>query len=256
MLERLMHRDPHKPRGLLAGLLESYPAYVAPFPGDPAKITEEQARANLDALLAQKQARLALIRAVLARFDIDFDAGLAAIEPDSFFKQIDRWAVATWPDIGGNDGQERLQHELRWLVRQRLRSAFPAVADQELISLKRWRSSDRAGADIFYSLLLDLSLALGEVAMRRRPEIYWGLDLTIRAEDDRAEYHVPVLRGVRVPDSKDDPSCEEAYALEPALFLSFADICTTVTPDMCEPTRYLRGMISDYAALRRHATRS
>ena len=31
-------------------------------------------------------------------------------------------AVATWPDVGGKDGRERLEHELRWFVRQRLRT--------------------------------------------------------------------------------------------------------------------------------------
>jgi hypothetical protein len=87
--------------------------------------------------------------------------------------------------------------------------------------------------------------------MRRRPEIYWGLDLSIRPGEDRIEYHVPVLRGVRVPDAGDDPSCEEAYALESALFRSFAQICTTVNPELSQPTRYLRGMISDYRAAAR-----
>jgi hypothetical protein len=77
------------------------------------------------------------------------------------------------------------------------------------------------------------------------------VDLTIRPEDDRVEYHVPVLRGVRVPDCDDDPAAEEAYALEESLFISFTDICTTIAPEMCEPTRYLRGMVSDYVPARR-----
>jgi hypothetical protein len=83
--------------------------------------------------------------------------------------------------------------------------------------------------------------------MRRRPEIYWGLDLSIRPEDDRVEFHVPVLRGVRVPDAE-DPACEEAYALEQALFDSFLNICTSIDPGMCEPTLYLRGMVNHYPA--------
>ena len=98
--------------------------------------------------------------------------------------------------------------------------------------------------------MLDLALALGEVAIRRRPEMYWGLDLTIRPQDDRVEYHVPVLRGVQVPDAA-DPSLEEAYALEHGLFVSFVNICTSIDPEMCEPTLYLRGMISGYPAVSR-----
>jgi hypothetical protein len=35
--------------------------------------------------------------------------------------------VATWPDVGGNDGREKLEHELRWFVRQRLRRTFPSA---------------------------------------------------------------------------------------------------------------------------------
>ena len=251
MLDRLIRRDPRNPRGPLAELLDSYPAYVAPFPGDPATITDTQAQANLDALLAQKKERLGIVGRALAGFDIDLEAAFAAPDPNPFFDRFDRWAVQSWPSVGGNDGRERLEHELRWFVRHRLRQAFPSVTDDELISSKRWRRSDRAGADIFYSLLFDLSLALGEVALRRRPEIYWGLDLSIRAEEDRIEYHVPVLRGVRVSDAEDDPSSEEAYALESALFRSFAQICTTVNPELSQPTRYLRGMISDYRAVRR-----
>jgi hypothetical protein len=251
MLERLIRIDPRRPQGPLAELLRSYPAYEAPFPGDPNSITDAQARANLNAMLAQKSQRLAIIGPALQHFGIDFAAALAAPDPNLFFRQIDRWAIQTWPDIGGNDGQYRLRNELGWYVKYRLRKAFPAVAAEDLISLKRWQHSDRSGPDIFYSLLFDLALALGEVAIHRRPEIYWDVDLTIRREDDRVEYHMPVLRGVRVPYSDDDPSVEEAYALEESLFMSFTEICTTVAPETCEPTRYLRGMLSDYVTARR-----
>ena len=246
----MLDRVPRKPQGPLAELLESYPAYEAPFTGDPTTITDAQAQANLDALLARKLTRLTLIRGVLSRFAIDLDAGLAAPDPDPLFDQIDRWAVETWPTIGGSEGKERVEHELRWLMRQSLRRTFPAAKPLDILSAKRWRASDRAGPDIFYSLLFDLALALGEVAIRRRPEIYWGLDLTIRAEDDRVEYHVPVLRGVRVPNAA-DPAGEVAYALEQSLFDSFLNICTSIDPQMCEPTLYLRGMIRHYPAAER-----
>ena len=59
MLDRLIRRDPRNPRGPLAEVLDSYPAYVAPFPGDPYAITDTQAQANLDALLTQKKDRRA-----------------------------------------------------------------------------------------------------------------------------------------------------------------------------------------------------
>lgn len=230
MFERLIRREPPNPRGPLAELLEGYPAYVAPFPGDPASISNTQARANLDALLAQKSTRLGIIGAALGRFGIDLDRALAASDPNPFFDRIDAWALETWPTIGGSKLRQRRENEL--------------------VSLQRWRQSDRSGPDIFYSLLLDLALALGEVAIRRRPEMYWGLDLTIRPQDDRVEYHVPVLRGVQVPDAA-DPSLEEAYALEHGLFVSFVNICTSIDPEMCEPTLYLRGMISGYPAVSR-----
>jgi hypothetical protein len=35
-------------------------------------------------------------------------------------------------------------------------------------------------------------------------------------------------------------------------FELLVDICTSIAPEMCEPTRYLRGMVSDYVAARRH----
>jgi hypothetical protein len=250
MLERLISREPRSPQGPLADLLERYPPYVAPFPGDPATLSDEQARANLDALLAQKPMRLGIIGPALARFGIDLDGGLAAPDPNPFFDRIDRWAIETWPTIGGSELQQRREHELSWSVRRTLRRAFPAAGTAELVSFERWRRSDRTGPDIFYSLLLDLSLALGEVAIRRRPEMYWGLDLTIRPWDDRVEYHMPVLRGVQVPDAA-DPSLEEAYALEHGLFVSFVNICTSIDPEMSEPTLYLRGMISGYPAVSR-----
>ena len=236
--------------GPLAELLASYPAYVAPFPGDPTALTDAQARANLEAMLAQKPQRLHLIREALTRFDIDLEAGLAASDPNPFFDRIDRWAIETWPSIGGSEGKERVEHELRWFVRRGLRRAFSSATAPAILSTRRWRGSDRAGPDIFYSLLFDLALALGEVAIARRPEMYWGLDLTIRPEDDRVEYHVPMLRGVSVPDAE-DPSSDTPYALEQALFDSFVNICKSIDPQMCEPTFYLRGMIAHYPATQR-----
>ena len=43
-------------------------------------------------------------------------------------------AVATWPDVGGNDGRERLEHKLRWFVRQRLRRTFPSALGEHTVT--------------------------------------------------------------------------------------------------------------------------
>ena len=64
-----------------------------------------------------------------------------------------------------------------------------------------------------------------------------GLQRSATADDVRKAYR-------RLARKYHPDVSKEAYALEHGLFVSFVSICTSIDPEMCEPTLYLRGMIS------------
>jgi hypothetical protein len=175
-LDRLTRTD-HDHGGLsLARQLRDYPAYAAPHPGPAATLTPADAQRNLEHLLAHRDARLLTLGALLAPWDIDIAAPLAGADPKPLLDALHRWAGAQWPAL----------HD-------------PAVATRE-----RWLRSSRGGAEIVYSMLMDIALLLGELIVRRRASYRWAIDLDeVNGRDAMTSYLRPVLE---VPRSGDMPS--------------------------------------------------
>jgi hypothetical protein len=140
----LMGRDESrkaKPR------LHAYPAYTAPF---PTKVeTLEQAQANLDYLLANREQRLRVVTEFLGGAGVDVASGAAAENVEPLMLELHRWS----------------------------RREFPALFDPRIARREIWWASNRGGAEIVYSLLMDVALLCGELVIARRPEYSWSLNL-------------------------------------------------------------------------------
>jgi hypothetical protein len=145
-LDRLMRRAPASP---LAQQLRSYPPYVAPHGGPPQRWTAREAKENLEHLLQHREERLRVLGELLAHYRIDSAPALAGSPEGPLLEALHRWAGEHWP----------LLH------------------DPQLATRERWMQSSRTGAETVYSLLLDVSLLLGEVIVRRHPRFHWGVDL-------------------------------------------------------------------------------
>lgn len=135
------------PNGL-AQRLAHYPPYRAPHAGPPQCWSPAQARDNLDDLLAHRDERLAALAGLLREYGIDPAPALAGGDPLPLVDQLHEWAGATWPTLPPPDAQARA----------------------------RWLASSRDGADIPFSLALDVALLLGELIRRRDRRWTWALD--------------------------------------------------------------------------------
>jgi hypothetical protein len=135
-------------RTKLARRLSSYAPYQAPFPGDPLKLSVDQAQANLDYLLAHRAERLDRLGELLAHDSIDVRAGPVADDCKLLLDAVHGWAKAEWPDIH----------------------------DRKVASIKGWLASTRTGPEIVYSLVMDVAILLGELIVTRRPQFVWALD--------------------------------------------------------------------------------
>jgi hypothetical protein len=154
----------------LAQQLQSYPAYAAPHAGPPSGWTLEQAQRNLQYLLDHLEQRLAAIGSLLRCEGIDVQPALAGGDAAPLLLALQRWALEQWPSI-------RRPH---------------------LTSRDAWLRSTRAGDDIAYSMLMDLAILLGELIVRRRPTIGWGLDLDeVNGRDGMVSFLRPVLLAPR-----------------------------------------------------------
>ena len=154
----------------LAQQLRSYPAYAAPHAGPPSGWTLEQAQHNLRYLLEQREQRLATIGALLQHEGVDVQPALAGANAAPLLAALHRWALEQWPSI----------------------------RRPQLVSRDAWLRSTRAGDDIAYSMLMDVAILLGELIVRRRPTIGWGLDLDeVNGRDGMVSYLRPVLLAPR-----------------------------------------------------------
>jgi hypothetical protein len=154
----------------LARRLRSYPAYTAPHAGPPSGWTREQAQDNLQYLLDHRDQRLATLSALLQHEGIQVQPALAGGDAAALLAALQRWALEQWPLIR----KPHLTHRDAWL------------------------RSTRAGDDIAYSMLMDLAILLGELIVRRRPSIHWGLDLDeINGRDGMVSFMRPVLLAPR-----------------------------------------------------------
>jgi hypothetical protein len=175
-LDRLTRTRPDRGGVSLARQLRDYPAYAAPHAGPAATLTPPDAQRNLEYLLAQRDARLLALGNLLAPWGIDIAAPLAGADPRPLLDALHRWAGEQWPAL----------HE-------------PALATRE-----RWLRSSRGGAEIVYSMLMDLAILLGELIVRRRATYRWAIDLDeVNGRDAMTSYLRPVLE---VPRSGDMPS--------------------------------------------------
>ena len=136
----------------------------------PGSWTLEQAQRNLQYLLDQREQRLAAIGALLQGEAIDVQPVLAGGDAAPLLSALQRWALEQWPSI-------RRPH---------------------FSSRDTWLRSTRAGEDIAYSMLMDLAILLGELIVRRRPTIQWGLDLDeVNGRDGMVTFRRPVLLAPR-----------------------------------------------------------
>jgi hypothetical protein len=102
----------------------------------------------LERLLESRARRLARLKQRLASDGIDLDAGLAADRPEPLACTLDEWTYTRWQD----------------------------VADELLAEPEHWEARvwDDPAAPL-YTLILDIGVALGELAIRHRPTLAWGV---------------------------------------------------------------------------------
>ncbi|MGL5837265.1 MAG: hypothetical protein ACRCY3_02045 [Sphingorhabdus sp.] len=153
----------------LADRLVAYPAHVPPHPGNPLQLNDAQCDQNLADLLRQRDHRLECLAAFLRTHNIEIlsilDGGQAAVRS---FADIHAWL-------------------LNWLPKR----PFDIVSgDQEPNPpYDRFMASDRAGSDIFLSLLSDLALLEGEAIHRIDSRFAWEVNrwpehIDLSSEDD------------------------------------------------------------------------
>lgn len=156
-----------KPVGRLPALLRAYPPYCAPHVGPGASLTPQQASENLGYLLSNLPDRLACIASLLSEFDLHVPS--KGSDPYRFLDKLHRWTLREWPGI----------------------------ADDRLRSVDDWLHSERAGPEIVFSMLMDLSILLGEIVISRQNRFRWSLDLD-PSNRAMASYRRPVV--LKAPD--------------------------------------------------------
>jgi len=140
----------------LSARLAHYPAYRAPHGGLPASWTLAQANANFDHLMGEREHRLRILGELLRDYAIDIAGPLAGESYASTLDALHRWVNEAWP----------------------------ALHDRSLAKREVWLASSRSGREVVYSLVLDLSLFLGEIVVRRRAGYAWAVNLD---ETDRQD---------------------------------------------------------------------
>lgn len=158
---------PRQRSSRLTTLLTGYSAYSIPHPGAARRLKLAQCRDNLRYLLDHREQRLAAFADLLQNFAIDLRAGVAAADPRPLLDSLERWARAEWPGIH-----------------------IDGIGDP-----RRWADSDKAGADIALSMLMDTAIVLGEIVLRRRADFAWQLDLDPNDKQMPSYRRVVVMRG-------------------------------------------------------------
>ena len=124
--------------------------------------------AELEALLASRQRRLARLQARLGTSSIDLQQGA----PLDTLAAVDAWTATDWPRA----------MRRRW-------------ADPVVDPLADW---PRAGGlqAVAYTMVIDVGVALGEIVRRLAPSITWGVDrFEDHAADGAASFDRAVLLG-------------------------------------------------------------
>jgi hypothetical protein len=121
----------------------------------------EQAQANLGYLLAHREARLSHLTRFLSGFNVEVAAALRGGPFEAPLNALHEWT----------------------------KQEFPRIYDPQLAKREVWVESSRTGAEIVYSLMMDIALLLGELVVTRRQEYSWSLDLDPDNEADQMTSH-------------------------------------------------------------------
>jgi hypothetical protein len=155
----VIHGPERKPAfpGVLGKRLLTYPANTPPHAGAPDTLTDEQIDANLAAFLANRDERLRHFSGLLGEFGIGLAGILTAdADPAPGIDAIERWMLDYLP----------------------ARSELPPHDSIVNAPYRSMWASDRAGADIVFSLAADYAILLGESIRIRKPHLFWGIDRT------------------------------------------------------------------------------
>ncbi|KQW00115.1 hypothetical protein [Rhizobacter sp. Root1221] len=129
--------------------LQVYPPYDAPHAGPQTRWTLAQAQDNLDHLMRHRAHRMVVLGDWLRPEGIDIRPALVGGNPQPLLDALHQWANARWP----------AWHD-------------PAIAHRDV-----WLRGHRSGNAVVYSLLLDVTLLLGELIVQRHDGYRWALDL-------------------------------------------------------------------------------
>jgi len=151
----------------LAKLLESYPAYKAPYTARNHTLTESQAGENLAYLLENKQARLEHLTMLLQEFDIGLTAQTKQEDATALIDSLYRWAREQWP----------------------------TAVKADLATRGIWQTTHRQDDQIIYSVIMDTAIALADLSIQHRPTFQWALDLDpVNIKDEMASAKRPVIQ--------------------------------------------------------------
>jgi hypothetical protein len=131
--------------------LRVYPALSQPFPGPALDLNAEQAEENLHYLLDIRFERLDLLRGLLRQTNasVVWPDRFSRDNIDPFIISLHQWAGEQWPALKG-----RIKGDI----------------------LSRWRTGERNGECIGFSVVADVGLVLGELILSLRPSLKWGID--------------------------------------------------------------------------------
>jgi hypothetical protein len=160
MISRLWYEPQAEPQPMPEPQPKPEPQpWVVDYPVDGPLWADGIGLPALHQLLESRERRLARLTNRLATEGVDLAAGLAADRPEPLARALDDWIRLRWPD----------------------------VADKALAEPERWDAQawDDAAAPL-YTLILDLGVALGELAIRHRPTLAWGVndDPLLKADGD------------------------------------------------------------------------
>jgi hypothetical protein len=151
---RSLKPEPKRGAALMAAL-SAYPSNAPPHRGNPRKLSEAQAQANLAHLLATKDVRIAAILKLLSGFGIDASGLLdPAVDPLPICNDIDAWLVNEMPE------------------REQLPGQPSANPPRDL-----FLESDRGGPEKIFSMIADLGILVYEAIRLRDHSFEWAVDL-------------------------------------------------------------------------------
>ncbi len=154
----------------LRATLQSYDDWHVPHPAAPEALTDVQREANFAAMMDEKPARLATLRAALPPLA---DAFANLLDPQSApvagIRAVEAWWIA---ELSRIDLVPPVTSTLRRWLRP---GAY--LAKNEAMAAAYWdERHDHPLVPKLASLLVDLGLLLGEAVVLRRPDFAWALN--------------------------------------------------------------------------------